>query len=75
MTLIADEVYRELVYDGEYTSFGMLHELDDNLVLIDSVSKRYSACGARSGCIITKNRDLQQELLKCCQARLSLSQH
>lgn len=71
MTLIADEVYREFVYDGEYTSFGMLHELDDNLVLIDSVSKRYSACGARSGCIITKNRDLQQELLKCCQARLS----
>lgn len=71
MTLIADEVYREFVYDGEYTSFGMLHELDDNLVLIDSVSKRYSACGARSGCTITKNRDLQQELLKCCQARLS----
>lgn len=71
MTLIADEVYREFVYDGEYTSFGMLHELNDNLVLIDSVSKRYSACGARSGCIITKNRDLQQELLKCCQARLS----
>lgn len=71
MTLIADEVYREFVYDGEYTSFGMLHELDDNLVLIDSVSKRYSACGARSGCIITKNMDLQQELLKCCQARLS----
>ncbi|WP_302451343.1 pyridoxal phosphate-dependent aminotransferase [Acidaminococcus fermentans] len=71
MTLIADEVYREFVYDGAYTSFGRLRELDDNLVLIDSVSKRYSACGARSGCVITRNKDLQQELLKCCQARLS----
>ena len=71
MTLIADEVYREFVYDGQFTSFGTMHELDDNLVLIDSVSKRYSACGARSGCVITKNKALQQELLKCCQARLS----
>ena len=40
-------------------------------MLIDSVSKRYSACGARSGCVITRNKELQQELLKCCQARLS----
>ncbi|WP_337470079.1 pyridoxal phosphate-dependent aminotransferase [Acidaminococcus fermentans] len=71
LALIADEVYREFVYDGAYTSFGRLRELDDNLVLIDSVSKRYSACGARSGCVITRNKDLQQELLKCCQARLS----
>lgn len=71
LALIADEVYREFVYDGQYTSFGRLRELDDNLVLIDSVSKRYSACGARSGCVITRNKVLQQELLKCCQARLS----
>lgn len=71
LALIADEVYREFVYDGQYTSFGRLRELDDNLVLIDSVSKRYSACGARSGCVITRNKALQQELLKCCQARLS----
>ena len=68
LALIADEVYREFVYDGQYTSFGRLRELDDNLVLIDSVSKRYSA---RSGCVITRNKALQQELLKCCQARLS----
>ncbi len=71
LALIADEVYREFVYDGQYTSFGRLRELDDNLVLIDSVSKRYSACGARSGCVSTRNKALQQELLKCCQARLS----
>lgn len=71
LALIADEVYREFVYDGQYISFGRLRELDDNLVLIDSVSKRYSACGARSGCVITRNKALQQELLKCCQARLS----
>ena len=71
LALIADEVYREFVYDGAYTSFGRLRELDGNLVLIDSVSKRYSACGARSGCVITRNKALQQELLKCCQARLS----
>ena len=51
--LIADEVYREFVYDGAYQSFGTIRELDDHLIIIDSVSKRYSACGARIGCIIT----------------------
>lgn len=71
LTLIADEVYREFVYDGDYTSFASLPELNDNLVLIDSVSKRYSACGARSGCVITRNKALQAELLKSCQARLA----
>lgn len=70
LALIADEVYREFVYDGEYKSFGSMPELDENLIIIDSISKRYSACGARVGCIISKNKALGRELLKCCQARL-----
>lgn len=73
IALIADEAYREFVYDGEYTSFAKLTELNDNLLIIDSVSKRYSACGARIGCIITRNKALQQEIYKCCQARLCCS--
>ncbi len=70
MALIADEVYREFVYDGAYRSFGSMKELEQNLILIDSISKRYSACGARIGCIISKNKALGKELLKCCQGRL-----
>ena len=48
-------------------------DLDDNLVIIDSVSKRFSACGARVGCVVTKNKELQQALLKFCQSRLSVA--
>jgi aspartate aminotransferase len=70
LALISDEVYREFVYDGEYTSFGTMTELDNNLIMIDSVSKRFSACGARIGTIISKNKDLAMPFLKCCQARL-----
>lgn len=70
LALIADEVYREFVYDGVYRSFGTMPELDNNLIMIDSVSKRYSACGARIGCIISKNKALSKEIIKCCQARL-----
>ena len=70
LALIADEVYREFVYDGAYRSFGTMPELDDNLIIIDSVSKRYSACGARIGCIISKNKELGKQIIKCCQARL-----
>ncbi len=70
LAIISDEVYREFVYDGEYTSFGKLAGLDDNLIIIDSVSKRFSACGARIGCIISKNKTLGKEIMKCCQARL-----
>lgn len=70
LAVIADEVYREFVYDGEYKSFGTMPELDDNLIIIDSVSKRYSACGARIGCIISKNKDFCQQINKCCQGRL-----
>ena len=70
LALIADEVYREFVYDGDYTSFGTYKEIEQNLILIDSVSKRYSACGARIGCIISKNEELCAQLNKLCQARL-----
>ena len=62
LALIADEVYREFVYDGAYRSFGTMPELDDNLIIIDSVSKRYSACGARIGCIISKNKELSKQI-------------
>ena len=70
LALISDEVYREFVYDGEYTSFGTFPELKDNLIIIDSVSKRYSACGARIGCVVTKNAELCQQFNKLCQGRL-----
>lgn len=70
LALIADEVYREFVYDGAYKSFGTMEELADNLIIIDSVSKRYSACGARIGCIISKNKEFTGQIMKCCQGRL-----
>ena len=70
LALIADEVYREFVYDGNYRSFGEMPELEQNLVLIDSVSKRFSACGARIGCIISKNKEFSLQLMKWCQGRL-----
>lgn len=69
--IIADEVYREFVYDGlEYTSFGNVKEIEDRVLIIDSVSKRYSACGARIGSIASKNKDLMAQILKLCQGRL-----
>ncbi len=72
--LISDEVYREFVYGGEpLQSMGSLPGLEENTIIIDSVSKRFSACGARVGAIITKNRALQQHALKICQARLSVA--
>ncbi len=71
--VIADEVYREFVYDGEYTSLATFPELQDRLIMIDSVSKRYSACGARIGCIGSKNKELMANVLKLCQGRLSVS--
>ena len=70
IALIADEVYREFVYDGTYTSFGTYEELEQNLIMVDSVSKRYSACGARIGCVISKNDELCAQFMKMCQARL-----
>ena len=73
--LICDEVYRDFCYDDKYGVPTMAHfrDIDDNLVLIDSVSKRFSACGARVGCVITRNKELQQALLKFCQSRLSVA--
>ncbi|MHC4764517.1 MAG: pyridoxal phosphate-dependent aminotransferase [Planctomycetota bacterium] len=69
--LIADEVYREFIYDGErHTSLFHLDGLEDRGILIDSVSKRFSACGARIGCIISRNPRLNDILLRFGQARL-----
>jgi len=70
--LIADEVYREFCYDG-YEHFSCMHlkGIDDNVILIDSVSKRYSACGMRVGCMISKNKEVMATALKFAQARLS----
>ena len=52
---------------------GRFTDIDDNLVIVDSVSKRFSSCGARVGCVITKNKELQQAILKFCQSRLSVA--
>ena len=73
--LICDEVYREFCYDEKFgvPTMAHFHDIDDNLVIIDSVSKRFSACGARVGCVVTKNPELQSALLKFCQSRLSVA--
>ncbi|MGJ1190715.1 pyridoxal phosphate-dependent aminotransferase [Sphingobacterium siyangense] len=72
--LFSDEAYREFCYDGrEFISPMHLEGLENNVVIFDTVSKRYSACGARIGCIITKNKELYQTALKFVQARLSPS--
>lgn len=69
--IIADEVYREFVYDGlEYTSFGHMKSIQDRVVIVDSISKRYSACGARIGSLASKNKELIKQILKLCQGRL-----
>ena len=70
--LIADEVYREFTYDGlEHTSIMSLKGLEQHAIIIDSVSKRYSMCGARIGCIVSKNDTFIKTTLKFAQARLS----
>ncbi len=70
--LIADEVYREFAYDGtEHYSIMQQEGLDQHAIVIDSVSKRYSMCGARIGCIVSKNPQMVQTALKFAQARLS----
>ena len=72
--LVADEVYREFTYDGEpLHSFSKFDYGQENLILIDSVSKRFSACGARIGCLISRNQDFMANALKYCQARLSVA--
>ncbi|MCU0361414.1 MAG: pyridoxal phosphate-dependent aminotransferase [Bacteroidia bacterium] len=70
--LLSDEVYREFCYDGkEYVSVMHLNGIENNVILLDSISKRYSACGARIGALITKNKDVMASALKFAQARLS----
>lgn len=70
--LFSDEVYREYIYTGSpYISACHLEGIEQNVVLIDSVSKRYSECGIRIGALITKNPDVRQAVMKLCQARLS----
>ena len=70
--LFSDEVYREFCYTGApYISAFHLHGIEEQVVLIDSVSKRYSECGIRVGAIITKHKELKKNVMKFCQARLS----
>jgi aspartate aminotransferase len=70
--LFADEVYREFVYDGKtHTSILSFPELSNHAIVVDSISKRYSACGARLGALVTKNKDVLSTVLKFAQARLS----
>lgn len=70
--LLSDEVYREFCYDGkQYVSVMHLDGVDENVVLLDSISKRYSACGARIGALISKNREVMTAAMKFAQARLS----
>ncbi|MBT8307427.1 MAG: pyridoxal phosphate-dependent aminotransferase [Maribacter sp.] len=70
--LVADEVYREFTYDGK-THYSILQEngLDKYAIIVDSVSKRYSMCGARIGCMVSKNKEIIKTALKFAQARLS----
>jgi aspartate aminotransferase len=70
--LLADEVYREFAYDG-LTHYSILQEegLEEHAIMIDSVSKRYSMCGARIGCLVSRNQKVIQTALKFAQARLS----
>lgn len=70
--LFVDEVYREFCYDGKkHFSIMNLDGLDENVILFDSVSKRYSACGVRIGCMISKNKEVMATAMKFAQARLS----
>ncbi len=70
--LFSDEVYREFIYTGSpYISAMHLEGIEENVVLIDSVSKRYSECGIRIGALITKNKAVRETVMKFCQARLS----
>jgi len=69
--LFSDEAYREFCYDGEYVSAMHLSGLEKNVVMMDTISKRYSACGARLGAFVTKNKDVYNSAMKFAQARLS----
>lgn len=69
--LFSDEAYREFCYDGDYVSALHLQGMDQHVVLMDTISKRYSACGARLGALVTKNKQVYDTAMKFAQARLS----
>jgi aspartate aminotransferase len=69
--LFADEAYREFCYAGEHVSAMQLKDVDEHVILLDTISKRYSACGARIGALITRNKKVLETVLKFAQARLS----
>ncbi|MCL2703292.1 MAG: pyridoxal phosphate-dependent aminotransferase [Defluviitaleaceae bacterium] len=72
--IIADEVYKEMVYDGlKFTSFSQMEGIEDRVIITDSISKRYSACGARIGCVASKNKEVMKQILKLCQGRLCVA--
>ena len=68
--ILSDEVYREFVYEGEHTSIMHLQDISNHAIILDSVSKRYSACGARIGCMVSKNKEVISAALRMGQARL-----
>jgi aspartate aminotransferase len=67
---LSDEVYREFLYEGEHTSVMDVMDIEAHAILLDSISKRFSACGARVGCIVTKNDEVMNACLRFGQARL-----
>lgn len=72
--IIADEVYREFAFDNHnFFSFGEIEEIQDRLILVDSISKRFGACGARIGSVSTKNKEVYKELVKLATSRLAVS--
>ena len=72
--ILADEVYREFNFtDREFVSFGDYKEMDQQVIMLDSISKKYSACGARIGSVASKNKEFMNHILKMAQARLSVS--
>ena len=68
--IISDEVYREFVYEGTHTSILHIEGIDDHAILVDSISKRYSACGARIGCLATRNKEVRAAAVRMAQGRL-----
>jgi len=68
--VLSDEVYREFIYEGRHTSIMHIEGASDRAILLDSISKRYSACGARIGCLVSKNQQVMDAALKMGQARL-----
>jgi aspartate aminotransferase len=68
--VLSDEVYREFIYEGKHTSIMHIEGISDRAILLDSISKRYSACGARIGCLVSKNEEVMSAALRLGQARL-----